>query len=196
MDALIVMEGAIIRDEMVNERAAVSGDGAQLVGAACAGDRDAFGRLVRPYLAQAVGAATLITANDADGADAVQDALLVAWQRLAQLRNPELFPAWFRSIVLRAALRTTRRAHRIVELHLEVMAPPDQLDRALDLRTLRRALVRLDTKDRVLLTLHHYWELPVAETARLLDVPEGTVKSRVHYALNRLRAAYEAEERR
>src|ERR1035437_6515454 len=110
MDALIVMEGAIIRDEMVNERAAVSGDGAQLVGAACAGDRDAFGRLVRPYLAQAVGAATLITANDADGADAVQDALLVAWQRLPPPRNPGRFPARFRSMSPPAPLRTTRPA--------------------------------------------------------------------------------------
>ena len=190
------MEGFTIRVEVGDERAVVSGASAQLVGAACAGDRDAFGRLVRPYLAPAVGAATLITGNDLDGADAVQDALLVAWQRLPQLRNPGLFQAWFRSIVLRAALRTARRTRRIVELDLEVAAPIDQLDRALDLRTLGRALARLDSKDRVLLTLHHYWELPVAETARLLGVPEGTVKSRVHHALHRLRAAYEAEERR
>jgi RNA polymerase sigma factor (sigma-70 family) len=190
------MEGAIIGFEVAEEGSAVHGVNAGLVSAACAGDRDAFGRLVRPYVGPAVGAATLITGNDSDGADAVQDALLVSWQRLPQLRNPESFPAWFRSIVLRAALRTARRSRRIAELDLELIAPVDQLDRALDLRTLRHAFVRLDGKDRVLLTLHHYWELPVTETARLLGVPEGTVKSRVHHALQRLRAAYEAEERR
>jgi RNA polymerase sigma-70 factor (ECF subfamily) len=189
------MEGAIIRVEVADEPA-VLGVSAQLVAAACAGDRDAFGRLVRPYVAPAVGAATLITGNDSDGADAVQDALLIAWQRLPQLRNPDSFPAWFRSIVVRAALGKARRARRIVELDMEVAAPPDHLDRALNLRTLRRTLARLDHKDRVLLTLHHYWELPVAETSRLLGVPEGTVKSRVHHAMKRLRAAYEAEERR
>jgi RNA polymerase sigma-70 factor (ECF subfamily) len=189
------MEGAIIRAEMADEPA-VLGISAQLLGAACAGDRDAFGRLVRPHLASAVGAATLITGNDSDGADAVQDALLMAWQRLSQLRNVEAFPAWFRSIVVRAALATARRTRHIGELEMTMAAPPDQLDRALDLRTLRRALVRLDHKDRVLLTLHHYWDLPVAETARLLGVPEGTVKSRVHHAMHRLRAAYDAEERR
>ena len=190
------MEDAIIRVEMADERAVAAGAGARLVEAACAGDRDAFGRLVRPHLAHAVGAATLITGNDSDGADAVQDALLAAWQRLPQLRNPESFPAWFRSIVVRAALGMARRTRHIVELDMEVAAPLDQLDRALNLRTLRRALVRLDDKDRVLLTLHHYWDLPVAETARLIGVPEGTVKSRVHHAMHRLRAAYDAEERR
>ena len=61
---------------------------------------------------------------------------------------------------------------------------------------LGRAFDRLDPKDRLILTLHHFWRLPVAETAGHLGIPEGTVKSRVHHALGRLRAAYDAEERR
>lgn len=190
------MEGAIIRVEVAGEEAAVSVAMAQLVGAACAGDRDAFERLVRPHVGPAVGAATLITGNESDGADAVQDALLVAWQRLQQLREPAAFPGWFRRIVVHAALRAAGQNHHVAELDLTVAAPVDELDRALDLRMLRRALTRLDKGDRVLLTLHHFWELPVSETARLLRVPEGTVKSRVHHAMRRLRAAYQAEERR
>jgi RNA polymerase sigma-70 factor, ECF subfamily len=63
-------------------------------------------------------------------------------------------------------------------------------------RTLRRAFHRLEPDDRSLLTLHHFWGLPVRETAAILGVPEGTVKSRVHSAMTRLRAAYDAEERR
>ena len=196
IDALYLVEGAIIRVEVADAGASVSGVTAQLVGAACAGDRDAFEQLVQPYVAPSIGAAALITGNESDGADAVQDALLAAWRRLPQLREPAAFPGWFRSIVVHAALRTSGRNHRIVELDLTLAAPADQLDRALDLRMLRRAFGRLDQRDRVLLTLHHYWDLPVSETARLLGVPEGTVKSRVHYAMRRLRAAYEAEDRR
>jgi len=79
---------------------------------------------------------------------------------------------------------------------MEVAAPPDHLDRALNLRTLRRTLARLDHKDRVLLTLHHYWELPVAETSRLLGVPEERSNRACTMRWKRLRAAYEAEERR
>ena len=61
---------------------------------------------------------------------------------------------------------------------------------------LDRAFDRLSTDDRTLLTLRHLWDLPGAEIAQHLGIPEGTVKSRVHAAMNRLRAAYEAEERR
>jgi RNA polymerase sigma-70 factor (ECF subfamily) len=190
------VESVIIRVEMADERAVLQGLTGQLVAAARAGDRDAFERLVRPHLASAVGAASLITGNTSDGADAVQDALLIAWQRLPQLRQPELFPAWFRRIVVHAAARTSQQARRLVELDLTLAGPVDQLDDALNLRILSRALTRLNDKDRVLLTLHHFWDLPVAETARLLGVPQGTVKSRVHNALRRLRAAYDAEERR
>jgi RNA polymerase sigma-70 factor (ECF subfamily) len=63
-------------------------------------------------------------------------------------------------------------------------------------RVLAVAFGRLSTADRLILTLHHFWDLPVAETAAHLGIPEGTVKSRVHHALRRLRAAYDAEERR
>jgi RNA polymerase sigma factor (sigma-70 family) len=166
-----------------------------LVALACGGDREAFGRLVRPHLAQALGAATIITGSEADGADAVQDALLVAWQRLPQLREGAMFPAWFRRIVVRASTHVSRRRGRVAELDLTASEPADQLDRALDLRTLRRAVARLDENDRLILTLREFWDLPIAETAVLLAIPKGTVKSRLHHALRRLRAAYEAEER-
>ena len=167
----------------------------RLVRLARDGDRDAFGMLVRPHLAPALGAARIITGSESDGADAVQDALLLAWQRLPQLREPALFPAWFRQIVVRAATKVASRRRPIAELDLTASGPVDELDQALDLRTLRRAIARLEVDDRVLLTMREYWDLSVAETARLLAIPEGTVKSKLHHALRRLRAAYDAEER-
>jgi RNA polymerase sigma-70 factor (ECF subfamily) len=73
---------------------------------------------------------------------------------------------------------------------------PDDLDRHVERRQLSRAFDALDARDRTLLTLHHFWGLPIAETAQLLKLREGTVKSRVHHAMTRLRAAYDAEGRR
>ena len=112
--------------------------------------------------------------------------------------SPDAFPAWFRRHVIRAASRT-RRAHargRVVELDATVPIPGEDIDRIVERRTLARAFDRLDAADRLLLTLHHFWRLPVAETAVHLGVPEGTIKSRVHYAMDRLRAAFDAEDRR
>lgn len=167
-----------------------------LVEAAVAGDRDAFRRLVEPYAGKALGAATIITGSPADGADAVQDALLSAWRGLPQLRDPDAFPAWFRRHVVRAAIRATKTRGRVGELDVDAPDISDDLDRAVERRTLGRAFDRLDPDDRLLLTLHHFWGLPIAETAAHLGIPSGTVKSRIHSAMARLRAAYDAEERR
>lgn len=169
---------------------------AGLVAAAKRGDRDAFRDLVEPDLAAALGTARIMTGSDADASDAVQDALLSAWRGLDGLRDPDAFRAWFRRHIVRAALRAAGRRGRVVELDLATMAPEGDLDRALERRTLGRAFERLDARDRLLLTLHHFWDLPISETATHLGIPEGTVKSRLHYAMERLRAAYAAEERR
>lgn len=167
-----------------------------LVAAAKAGDRDAFGTLVEPDLPAALGTARIVTRSEADASDAVQEALLSAWRGLDGLREPEAFRAWFRRHVVRAALRAATKRGRVLELDLAAAAPDGELDRALDHRTLARAFDRLDPRDRLLLTLHHFWDLPIAETAAHLGIPAGTVKSRVHYAMDRLRAAFAAEERR
>ena len=137
------------------------------------------------------------------GVRAVQDALLAAWQGLDGLRDAAAFPAWFRTLTIRAALRIARRRGRLVSI--DVLADPDAdpggpadggLDGALDRRLLGRAFDRLDADDRALLTLRYLWDLPVAETADALGTPAGTVKSRTHAALGRLRAAFDAEARR
>jgi RNA polymerase sigma-70 factor (ECF subfamily) len=169
---------------------------AGLVAAAKRGDRDAFRALVEPDLPAALGTARIVTRSEADASDAVQEALLSAWRGLDDLREPEAFRAWFRRHVVRAALKAAGRRGRVVELDLAAAAPDGELDRAVDTRTLARAFDRLDARDRLLLTLHHFWDLPIAETAAHLGIPEGTVKSRVHYAMDRLRAAFAAEERR
>lgn len=169
---------------------------AGLVAAARRGDRDAFRELVEPDLAAALGTARIVTRSEADASDAVQEALLSAWQGLDSLREPDAFRAWFRRHVVRAAQRAATRRGRVVELDVATIAPDGDLDRAIEKRTLGRAFSRLDARDRLLLTLHHFWGLPIAETAAYLGIPEGTVKSRIHYAMDRLRAAYAAEERR
>jgi RNA polymerase sigma factor (sigma-70 family) len=169
---------------------------APLVTQAANGDREAFRALVEPHLARALGAAAIVVRSHAEAEDAVQDALLSAWRGLPSLRDPDAFPAWFRRHVVRAALKGAERRGRVLELDLMAAAPAGELDRALEKRALGRAFATLELRDRALLTLHHYWELPIAETAAHLGIPEGTVKSRVHYAMGRLRAACDAEERR
>lgn len=171
---------------------------AQLIAAAVAGDRAAFGRLVEPSLAPALGASIVITRSHADAHDAVQDALLAAWQGIDRLRDANAFPAWFRTLVVRSALRVARKRGQVTELDVvrSADAAESGLDRTLERRMLRRAFDRLSADDRALLTLRYLWDLPVAEAAEALGIPSGTVKSRTHAAIGRLRAAFDAEARR
>lgn len=185
---------ALIHVEVVLDHPPLTNSG--LVAAAIAGDRDAFRRLVEPDLPAALGTARIVTRSEADAADAVQDALLSAWKGLASLRDHDAFRPWFRRQVVRAALRTVERRGESIELVADVPAPVDQLDREIDRRILGRTFDGLEPRDRLLLTLHHFWGLPIEETAAHLGIPGGTVKSRVHYAMERLRAAFAAEERR
>jgi len=168
---------------------------AELVAAARRGDRGAFEELVAPDVPRALGAARILAGSSTDAADAVQEALLSAWRGLDRLRDPDAFPAWFRRHVVRAAMRIAKRPRAVDLADVDAFAP-DDLERHLERRQLARAFDELDARDRTLLTLHHFWALPIAETAKLLGIREGTVKSRVHHAMARLRAAYDAEGRR
>jgi RNA polymerase sigma-70 factor, ECF subfamily len=176
-------------------------DARSLVDAARDGDGEAFARLVAPNLPAALAVATLIAGSRADGSDAVQDALIAAWRGLHSLRDPAAFPSWFRKLTVRSAMKAAgrRRRIRIAELSLDepgADAGNNTLDRALELRALDRAFDRLEPKDRTILALRHARDFSTQSIAEVLSVPEGTVKSRVHSAMQRLRAAYEAEDRR
>ncbi len=167
-----------------------------LVARAIAGDDDAFRALIEPYVAAAVGASAIIVGSRDEAFDVVQEATLAAWQGLPRLREPDAFPAWFRRLVIRTAMKRVRGRRNVVELDPTIAAPGGDLDAAYESRMLGRAFARLDPKDRLVLTLRHFWDLPVEEAAVLIDIPPGTVKSRTHHAMERLRAAYAAEERR
>lgn len=105
-----------------------------LVRSATNGDGDAFRRLVEPYLAVALRASTLVLGSEAEAADAVQDALLSAWQDLSKLREPEAFGTWFRKIVVRSAMRRAKARRRLVALDLTTAAPTGELDRMVEAR--------------------------------------------------------------
>lgn len=169
---------------------------ASLVSLAAQGDGDAFRDLVEPHVAAALGMSRVLLGSRDDAADAVQDGMLAAWRGLPGLREPEAFPAWFRKLVTRASMRRVRSRRPVVELDLETAAPDSDLERAVQWRGLQRAFRSLDAQDRLVLTLRHLWGMSLAEAALVLEIPEGTVKSRTHHAMDRLRAAHAAEERR
>ncbi len=147
------------------------------------GRADAFRQLVDRDLDASYRLAAVIRNDRVEAEDAVHDAAIVAWQRWGDLRDKGRFDAWFRRILVngcRDRLRARAR-HRVVDL-----AAHDVLARALDL---------LQPEEQVLITLRYSIDLTVPAIATAMGVPEGTVKSRLHHALGRLRVALQEGER-
>ncbi len=156
-----------------------------------------FARLTTGRLERAYRLAAVILDDDVEAEDAVHDAGVRAWSRWRDLRDPARFDAWFDRIVVNAC-RDRLRRRRLRPIGLDGFGDPpapDVLDRPPERDALRRALATLTPEHRAVVLLHHVEGLPLAEIAARTGEREGTVKSRLHYALRELRAAYEAEQR-
>ena len=168
----------------------------ELVERARTGDRDAYEALAR-LSADRLYATAYRIVRDSDLADeAVQQTLVQIWRELPSLRDPDRFSAWTYRLVVRYCLLDARRARRtgIHEIRIDESTPSrsDAFADA-DLRDqLSRALAQLSLEHRTVVVLHHYSGLSLGEIAQILDVPYGTVGSRLHHATRALRAAVAA----
>jgi len=172
----------------------------ELVQRARGGDVEAFSALAATRLPRLYRVARLIVRDDDVVADTVQDALLAAWRDLPGLRDVARFDAWLNQLLVRSCRRAAvrRRAHRVrlitLTPDLEPFAADDQYTVAVR-DQLDRAFERLSIEHRSVVVLRHYVGLTLAETAEALNVPVGTVLSRLNRAMQALRAALEADDR-
>ena len=153
---------------------------------ALAGDEEAFGRLVAPAIAPGYRLALGMLQDRTEAEDVVQEAVLKAWRRLGTFRAEADFSSWFLGIVANQC-RTVRRGRWWAVIRHD--APP-QLPGAGSApadHDLRRALSRLDTDRRLVVVLHYYLDMGLEEVAAVVGAPVGTVKSRLHRALQALR---------
>jgi RNA polymerase sigma-70 factor (ECF subfamily) len=165
---------------------------------AARGDQDAFGLLVHGSLARLDAVARLIL-RDADLArDAVQEALVRAWRDLPGLRDPDRFDAWLHRLAVRACLDFARhRRRRVIEVELTPFDDPPVSDTSAALADhdlLDGALRRLEPEQRAIVVLRYYLELSLQETAAVLGIPTGTVKSRLHRSLAAMRILVTADD--
>ena len=172
----------------------------ELIERAQNGDRDAFSALVRDRLPRLYGVAGLITGSRDAADDAVQDTLLKAWRDLPRLREPDRFDAWLHRLLVNACHDHGRRLRRrkaetpLLDVHQGSISDAAQL--VADRDELDGAFRRLDGQERAVIVLRHYLGLSTAEAAAALGMREGTLKSKLHRAMNAMSAAIAAERRR
>jgi RNA polymerase sigma factor (sigma-70 family) len=166
----------------------------------------AFARLVdRPALDRAYRYATLVLRSRSDAEDATHDAALTAWRRFGDLRDRDRFDAWFGRILVNSC-RDQLRARRRTPLSLdeEPSSEPgrgirnprvtsDETNAIAVRDSLAGALRSLSPEHREVVVLRFYLDLTVDEIAARTGARPGTVKSRLHHALRRLRMAAHAD---
>jgi len=171
----------------------------RLLEAALLGDRPAYGRLVEAFRERAFGAAYALTSNEEDARDLSQDAFVKAFKALGRfdLRRP--FYPWLYRILRNGCLNHIKRhgAHRKVSLdamgdddHIQFVAettdPVESIHAEQMAKHLHEAVARLKPEFREIIMMKHFQEMSYQEIADALDIPIGTVMSRLFHARRNL----------
>ena len=167
-----------------------------LVCAARVGDGDAWRRLVSRWQPKLLAHAWRLLGNSDRARDAVQDAWVDIWRGLSHLEDAAAFPAWAYKIVTRRSQRSFQGADRERQWVTEdqadlLMSERGSGEHAADLAMVMEAVRSLPAPQRSALALFYLEDMSVAEVAVALDVPPGTVKTRLMHARNKLRVKLE-----
>jgi len=154
----------------------------ELLSAHCAGDPDAFGELFRRHRDRMWALALRTTRDPEVAADAVQEAFIAAFRRADSFRGEAAVTTWLHRIVVNSCVDRLRRIKPVLPLpdaDLSVLADAHDHHHSLEVRLdIRSALEKLPEGQRMALVLVDMHGLSIAEAASILNVAEGTIKSR------------------
>jgi RNA polymerase sigma-70 factor (ECF subfamily) len=186
------------------ESAPLETETTRLMTAAKSGDDGAFDHLVQLLKGRAFHVATTMVGSHEDALELSQEAFLKVYRARETYRDGEPFLPWFHRILRNTCFSFLRKHRRLTRHSLD--APRDGEDASSwqivdesapaplegveqdELRTLfDEALTKLSARDREILVLRHFQELSYKEIAEALDIPEGTVMSRLFHARRRLK---------
>jgi RNA polymerase sigma-70 factor (ECF subfamily) len=161
-----------------------------------------FEALVGPWVEEMYRAAAAIV-GPGDAADVTQEALLDAWRGFARLRDRTRVRPWLHAIVANRAskqIRASRSRPRLIAVEIQgaVDASGSRRDIAsavVERDRMDRAFARLTADQRICLAFRYSIDLSVPQIATALGIPDGTVKSRIHAGVERLRATLAEDDR-
>jgi RNA polymerase sigma-70 factor (ECF subfamily) len=183
-------------------------DDHSLIAASLAGDAGAFGVLVRRYQDRLYHTVFRLVDNPEDAQDVVQEAFLSAYQSLDSFKGDALFFTWLYRIAVNTAISLKRKRRAMVSIEAgrdgggaieptdpsETNRPGHALETAEQERRVRLALTRLSPEHRAVLVMKDLEGQKYEAMAEVLQVPIGTIRSRLHRARLELRELLERDE--
>ena len=168
-----------------------------LISRARGGDREAFGALVEQYRDNVYRLAYRMCGNAYDADEAAQEAFVAAWRALPNFRGDAKFSTWLYRLTTNTAIDVMRREKRhqtvgdgeMVDVADDADSPQETVERTEQQEAVQKALSTLSEEYREVLLLRYMEELDYAEIAEVLQLPSGTVKSRINRAKAALKTA-------
>jgi len=187
---------------------AVSADDHELIDSCLGGDTAAFGELVRRYQDRLYNTVYRLVENAEDAQDVVQEAFLHAYQSLDSFKGDSLFFTWLYRIAFNSAISLRRKKRVVLSIDgarngepgvdpadpSEMTRPGHSLEQQEQERRVHRALARLSPEHRAVLVMKDMEGQKYELMAEVLQVPIGTIRSRLHRARLELRELLEKDE--
>jgi len=187
----------------------VSTDDQRLIAASLRGDASAFGELVRRYQNRLYHTVYRLVDNPEDALDVVQEAFLSVYQSLDSFKGDSLFFTWLYRIAVNTAISMKRKRRVVYSIDAarhgdearhepadpsELNRPGHALEQAEQSRRVHEALSKLSPEHRAVLVMKDMEGQKYEDMAEVLEVPIGTIRSRLHRARLELRAILERDE--
>jgi RNA polymerase sigma-70 factor (ECF subfamily) len=155
------------------------------------GEREAFRHLVEKYQRQAISHATAILGSREDALDAAQEAFIDAFRAVKQFDSSRPFYPWFYVLLRNRCFKLAARKRETESIDETVIVAPNSTAQSERILALENALRSLDMEDREIVTLKYFDGLSYNELAERLQIPKGTVMSRLFHARKKLQAKLE-----
>ena len=170
----------------------------QIITRAQSGDREAFAVLFEQYKNLVYKTAYLMLGETTEAEDALQEIFVQVYKSLSTFDpSRAAFTTWLYRITFNYCLNHRRRK-RPLTMPLEDISPALHNEfpgtQLADEEVLQQAIGKLTDRQRAVVVLRYFWDLPYAEVAQILDIPLGTVKSRIDLALKTLRKVLDESE--
>lgn len=138
-----------------------------------------------------------ILKNDDDTCDAIQETLVSAYKNLKSLREPQYFSSWIIKILINKSYDIIRKNKKVKYLNEKMQIEEETYyDIYSSESELENVLTQLDENLRLVVVLYYYDDLSVADISKILNIPDGTVKSRLSRARDKIYKIIRKEEGR
>ncbi|XEC94482.1 RNA polymerase sigma factor [Paenibacillus tarimensis] len=168
-------------------------DGLKAVQAAQKGSIEAFTSLIRANEPFMYGIARSILKSDPDAGDAIQETIIKAYNSISKLREPNYFRTWLTRILINECRQIVRRNSKLVPVKdvIEPEGTRNIYDSSMEMEDL---LDGLDPEHKEVIVLYYWEDISIREIAQMLDISEGTVKSRLYRARMKLAVLLKNDE--